>query len=266
MALVKEGFVESVVAAAVGKLHLLKGGAGKPVLVLHHDVGNPGWLPFYADVARDFTVYVPSHPGFGKSERPEWMRSVRDMAIAYQEFLGALKLDALSVVGLGFGGWIAAEIAMMCAHRFDRMVLVNAMGMQPRSGEIFDQFIVNTIEYVTAGFTDQANFKDLYGEKQEVDQLVEWEVNREMTTRVAWKPYMFDQAMPHLLRGVATPALLVWGEQDRIVPFDCAERYAAALPNAQIKRIAGCGHYVEVEKPAELARMVREFIGSSKSK
>jgi len=104
VALVKEGFVESVVAAAVGKLHLLKGGAGKPVLVLHHDVGNPGWLPFYADLARDFTVYVPSHPGFGKSERPEWMRSVRDMAIAYQEFVGALKLDALSVVGLAFGG------------------------------------------------------------------------------------------------------------------------------------------------------------------
>ncbi len=75
MALLKEGFVESFVEAAGGKVHVLKGGAGKPVLVLHHDVGNPGWLPFHAELARSFTVYAPSHPGFGKSERPEWMRS-----------------------------------------------------------------------------------------------------------------------------------------------------------------------------------------------
>lgn len=262
MALLKEGFAESFVEVASGKVHLLKGGAGKPILVLHHDIGNPGWLPFYADLARGFTVLVPSHPGFGKSERPEWMRSVRDMAIVYQWLLSELKLERLWVVGLGFGGWIAAEIALMCPHRFDRVVMVNAMGIQPRRGEIFDQFIVNTVEYMSAGFTDQSHFRDLYGEKPELDQLVEWEVNREMTTRIAWKPNMFDQAMPHLAPAIKAPTMLVWGEQDRIVPFDCAERYATAIPNAQIKRIAGCGHYIEIEKPAELARIVREFIGA----
>ncbi len=260
MALIKEGFSESIAEAAGGKIHVLKGGSGSPLVVLHHDVGNPGWLPFYADLARDCTVYVPSHPGFGKSERPEWMRSVRDMAMVYQWLFAKLRLDRIAVIGLGFGGWIAAEIAMMCPHRFERMLLVNAMGMQPRKGEILDQFIINNNEYVAAGFADAAAMKELYGDPPSLDQLVEWEVNREMTTRIAWKPYMFDQALPHLIRGVKTPTLLVWGEQDRIVPFDCAERYAELLPNARIARIAGAGHFIEVEKPAELARLARDLI------
>ena len=69
---------ESFAEVAGGKIQMLQAGAGRPLLVLHHEIGNPGWLPFYDDLARDFTVHVPSHPGFGKSERPEWMRTVRD--------------------------------------------------------------------------------------------------------------------------------------------------------------------------------------------
>jgi pimeloyl-ACP methyl ester carboxylesterase len=252
---------ELLVEAAGGNVHVLKGGSGRPLVVLHHDIGNPGWLPFYADLAREHTVYVPSHPGFGKSERPEWMRNVRDMAIVYQWILRDLGLDYVTVVGLGFGGWIAAELATMCPHRFDHLILVNAMGIQPRKGEIFDQFIVNTIEYVTAGFVNQSKFAALFGDKPGIDQLVEWEVNREMTTRIAWKPYMFNQAMPHLARIITAPTLIVWGEEDRIVPFDCAERYRESMPHAWIEIVRGAGHYIEIEKPAELARLVRGFVG-----
>ena len=103
---------ESFVEIAGGKIQMLKGGTGRPLLILHHDVGNAGWLPFYDELARDLTVQVPSHPGFGKSDRPEWMRTVRDMALVYLWLLADLKLDSIGVVGLGFGGWIAAETAV----------------------------------------------------------------------------------------------------------------------------------------------------------
>src|SRR6266511_4166407 len=52
-------WTESFVEVAGGKVHLLKGGAGEPLLILHRDVGNPVWLPFYEDLAQRFTVYVP---------------------------------------------------------------------------------------------------------------------------------------------------------------------------------------------------------------
>jgi len=252
---------ESFIEVAGGKIQMLKAGAGRPLLVLHHDVGNPGWLPFYDDLARDFTVHVPSHPGFGKSDRLEWMRTVRDMAIFYNWFLEDLALDSVVTVGLGFGGWIAAEMAMMCHHDSSRLILAGAMGMQPSKGEILDQFLISTIDYVKAGFSDERNYVELYTAEPTVDQLEQWEVNREMTSRIAWKPYMYDQTLRYLIGGVRTPTLVVMGKEDRVVPAECGEQYRDAIKGARLETVASSGHFVEVEQPAEFAKLVREFAG-----
>lgn len=253
-------WTEDFVEVAGGKVHLLKGGTGEPLLILHRDIGNPGWLPFYEQLAQRFTVYVPSHPGFDKSERPEWMRNVRDMAAVYAWLLKDLKLDSPYAIGLGFGGWIAAELATMNHRLFKKLVLVSAMGIQPTRGEILDQFLLYTTDYIKAGFADPAKMDQLYGAEPEVEQLVAWEINREMTTRIAWKPYMFNQALPVLLRGVDTPTLIVWGKEDKIAPVNCGERYMQALPHAQFVVLNQCSHFVEIEKADELAKLVNEFI------
>ncbi len=251
---------ESMMEVAGGKVHLLTSGAGEPLLILHRDVGKPGWLPFYEQMAQHFTVYAPSHPGFDQSERPEWLRNVRDLAVVYQWILKDMKLDKLSVVGLGFGGWIAAEMATMDHHQLRKLVLVSAMGVKPVKGEILDQFLLYTTDYIRAGFYDPSKMGDLYGKEPDVDQLVMWEMNREMTTRIAWKPYMFNAALPVLLKGVDTPTLIVWGKEDKIAPLNCGERYMQALPRAQLVALNECGHFVEVEKPTELAQLALEFL------
>ena len=251
---------ESVAEVAGGKVHLLTSGIGEPLLVLHRDVGNPGWLPFYEQMAQHFTVYVPSHPGFDKSDRPEWMRNVRDMAAVYQWLLKDMKLHSLSIVGLGFGGWIAAEMATMDHHQLKKLVLVSAMGMKPSRGEILDQFLLYTTDYIRSGFHDPSKMDELYGKEPEIDQLVTWEMNREMTTRIAWKPYMYNPAFPVLLKGVDTPTLIVWGKEDKIAPVNCGERYMQALPHAQLVNLNECGHFVEIEKADELAKLVVEFL------
>ena len=83
-----------------------------------------------------------------------------------------------------------------------------------------------------------------------------------MTFRIAWKPYLYSQTLPHLLGGVKTPALVVWGADDRIVPRSAGERYVDALPNARLEIIQGCGHCVDMERPAELANLIETFIAS----
>ncbi len=251
---------ERFIEAASLKIEVMTGGSGAPLLVLHHDIGNQGWIPFYAQLARDFTVLVPSHPGYGKSSRPDWMRSVRDMAFVYQSILGALGLERTAVVGLGFGGWVAAEIALACPHRFDRMVLVGSAGIQPTNGEIFDQFIVNTIDYLRTGFANPADFEKTYGANIDGARLEAWELAREMTTRIAWKPYMFDQAMPYLAGTIGASVMLVHGSEDRIVPLSCSQRYASLIADAKLNVIDGAGHFVEAERPAELAAMVKAFV------
>ena len=251
---------DQVVEVAGSQVHLSRGGSGDPLLVLPHDIGSPGWLPFHQQLAERFEVIVPSHPGYDRSARPEWMRSVRDVAIVYQWLLASLKLDGVTVAGLGLGGWIAAEMATMSPRSFKRLVLVGAMGIQPADGEILDQALVNYIDYARAGFHDQGAFDEVYGSEPSTDQLETWDRNREMSFRIAWKPYMYSQTLPHLLGGVETPALVVWGAEDRIVPRSCGERYARTLRDARLEIVEDAGHCVEMERPAELARLIERFV------
>jgi len=252
------GWTSETVPVADVALRVARAGQGPTVLVLHHDIGMPEPSPFHDALARHFSVIAPAHPGYDGSERPAWLRSVRDVAVVYQGLLR--EMSGVSVVGLGFGGWIAAEMATMAPGAFRRLVLVGAMGIKPERGEIADQALVSYIDYARLGFDDQAAFDRVFGADPATPQLERWDLNREMTFRIAWKPYMYSAALPHLLGAVGTRALVVWGRQDRIVPLECGERYAKALTNARLEVIENAGHFADMEKPDELARLVTAFL------
>jgi len=250
----------STVEAAGTKLHLMRAGRGHPLLVLHHETGTLDRLPFYDALAAKYDVLVPHHPGFSKSERPGWMRSARDIAVVYRGLLSELKVANAALVGLGFGGWIAAEMASMAPSDLAKLVLVGAMGIKPPQGDILDLAITGYIDYARAGFHDQKAFDKVYGAEPSNDQLEMWDVCREMSFRIAWKPYMYSQTLPHLLRSVRAPALVVWGDEDKVVPPSAAKRYVEALPHAKLEMIKGCGHCVDMEQPETLAKLVTNFI------
>jgi pimeloyl-ACP methyl ester carboxylesterase len=242
------------------KLHVTRGGSGPTVLVLHHDIGTVDRLPFYDALAARFDVVIPHHPGWGRSQRPQWMRSPRDIAAIYAWLLADLDVSGVSLVGLGFGGWIAAEMASQAPRGFAKLVLVGAMGVKPAEGEyIADQAIVSYIAYPMSGFHEEAAFKAIYGDVS-TDQLEAWDIAREMVFRTAWKPYMYSQTLPHLLGGVRAPALIVWGDDDRIVPLSSAHAYARALPGSTLTTIPDCGHFAEMEKPDAVAKLAIDFL------
>src|SRR5213593_978745 len=112
-------------------------------------------------------------------------------------------------------GWIAAEMASMAPADLSHLVLVGAMGIKPPHGDILDLAVTGYIDYARAGFHDQKAFDRVYGAEPSTDQLEMWDVCREMSFRIAWKPYMYSQTLPHLLGSVRAPALVVWGGEDR---------------------------------------------------
>jgi pimeloyl-ACP methyl ester carboxylesterase len=188
------------------------------------------------------------------------MRSVRDIAIAYRGLLSELKVRDVALVGLGFGGWIAAEMASMAPADVSKLVLVGAMGIKPPQGDILDLAITGYMDYARAGFHDQKAFDRVYGAEPSNDQLEMWDVCREMSFRIAWKPYMYSQTLPHMLRSVRAPALVAWGDDDKVVPQSAAKRYVEALPNAKLQIVKGCGHCVDMEQPEALAKLVTDFV------
>jgi pimeloyl-ACP methyl ester carboxylesterase len=86
--------------------------------------------------------------------------------------------------------------------------------------------------------------------------------NREMTSRLCWKPYFHNPKLPGYLRGVTTPTLIVWGKQDAIMPVNCGELYQQALANATLHVIDRCGHSPAVEKPQKFLTTVGTFLAT----
>ena len=252
---------ESSVEAAGLPIRLLRGGTGPSLLVLGHETGSPGWLPFHDALAASHDVIAPTLPGWDGSERGEWMRSVRDISTVMSLLLDALDVGECALVGLGFGGFVAAEMAAAGQSRFSGLALVGAMGLQPEEGEIRDQFLEAHEDYVRSCFADPANFQAVYGESPDTEQLIMWDANREMTARVAWKPFLYSQSLPQLLGSIRIPALVVHPSEDTVVPATCAEQYANALANAHLADLKSAGHIAEADQPTALAALITEHLG-----
>src|SRR5687768_16382770 len=104
---------EGTMEVAGGQLHVIKGGSGSPLVILHDESGHPGWLPFHEALAQNHTLYLPCHPEFGCTDRIDWVMTMRDFAGWYLEALDDLGWGPMPVMGYGLGGWLAAEMAAM---------------------------------------------------------------------------------------------------------------------------------------------------------
>lgn len=262
----KEWSEESVRVAGT-ELVFVKGGSGKPLLVLHEELGHPGWLGWHAELARERTLLIPLQPGFGRSPRVDWLWNVRDLACFYSRVLRERNLVPIDVIGFSMGGWIAAEMAVNDARQFRRMVLVAPMGVKPPEGEIMDLFTVTARKYLDQSVLDMSKtpeFSSLYGGENTPEQFEAFEDARAEVARLAWQPYMHNLSLPNLLAGVANlPTLLVWGRQDPAVPLSAGELYKRSLPGAELVVLEGCGHRPEIEKAGEFVQRVKNFLNKA---
>src|SRR5262249_57571266 len=101
-----------------------------PVLSLQGGGGAGRWLAFQERLAKDFSVYFPSHPGHAGSPAAEWIEHISDLAFHSLDLLDRLGLERVHLVGASFGGWIAAEIATMASHRLQSLVLIDPVGIR----------------------------------------------------------------------------------------------------------------------------------------
>ena len=253
-----------LIDAAGITVELRRGGSGIPLLVIHGELGVPGWLESFAKLAEQYDVIVPSLPGYGRSARPEWIMSVHDLAAWITWFARDLDLRTpVNVIGCSLGGWAAAEIATVAPQFFNKLVIVGAMGIKPKQGEIFDYFLESGLTGLRRAFhrpEQSSEFMRYWGKEWTPEEADLVEQHREMTCRLAWRPYMHSLTLRHLLPGAATPTLLVWGREDAITPLECGEIYRTAIPRSRLAVIENCGHMPEMEQPAEFARLVGDFL------
>ena len=244
--------------------NIITGGSGEPLLVLHDEMGRTAPLRYTEELAQGSDVHLPAHPGFGLTDRLDWIMTVRDLACWYLRALEELELDRVSVLGFGLGGWLAAEMACQTPKVFNKMVLVAPAGIKPPTGEILDMFLMVSKEYLEASILDPSSTPEypiICPEETTPEQVELWECAREEAARLSWRPYMYHPALPHLLgRLKDLPTLLVWGGEDGVVPISAGEAYQQAIKGARLEVIPGCSHHPELEKTDEFVKLVRDFL------
>ncbi|MFN0094397.1 MAG: alpha/beta fold hydrolase [Dehalococcoidia bacterium] len=255
----------SSVSTPLGEVHFRRAGAGDPVVFLHDDTGPHAWAAFPEEVAARADLVALDIPGFGASPRAEWARHPRDLAAIVLAALRELGLERATLVGAGFGGWVAAEIASFAHPELAALVLVAPAGLRPDEGFILDQVLEEPVAYLRAGFSSDPAFEAAYpGAASDRALKARLDAARETVARVAWKPYMYSYELEETLKAVATPATLVWGTADAVIPPSTAARWRERLQNCWVELMHGGGHALDLERPGDLAQIVIDASESSR--
>jgi len=258
------------------KVWILEDGGGLPLLYLHgfadvHAV-KEGWLPFHEHLLRRARVIAPAHPGCARSDEDGDGESVEDVVFHYLEVLDALAIDKLDLVGACVGGWIAAEIAVRHPEKIRKLVLVGAAGLFVEGSLIGDVFMMAQPERGAsyAGLrgmlfsrADHPKALEFFpdGRGDLEDEMRRYQMLR-FSSRVGFRPpYFYNRSLKSRLRRISAPTLVVWGEDDHMVPLAHGETYARSIPGSRgLEVIKEAGHSVHVEMPDVAGPIVSDFL------
>lgn len=254
----------SHVAISGVKTELVRRGSGRPLLFLHPEIGMAHADAAIDRLARQFDVIAPSLPGFGRSDLPRAYASVDDLAYFGLDLAEQLDLRNCVLVGCGFGGWVAAEMAVKSTERFSRVILANPAGIKTTDREhrdMVDMFSLSKAELDRAFYADPkfAGFDPSKASEEDIYiRLRNWE----STCLFAWSPYMYSPRLFARLHRINRPTLILWGEKDGIAPADYGRAYAKAIPGARFESVAGAARFPHVERPDDFARQIAAFAGN----
>lgn len=244
------------------RIELIKRGTGRPLLLLHPAIGIKSTDRVIDELARSFTLIAPSHPGFGRSELPRAMTTVDDLAYFYLDLMEAMDLREVVLAGVSFGGWIAAEIAIRSTARLASLALLAPAGVETREAMFDDIFAWTTEEFARRQFHDPKLAQQWQQAQAKLDIDIALQ-NRTALARLGWNPRMHNPQLPYWLHRIDVPTLLVWGEDDQVVPFACHKPFKREIRNAELLALPKSGHALPIERAHEVgARLAPFFQGA----
>ncbi len=244
-------------------------GKGKPLLYLH-SAGGYYWDDFLDGLADHYKVYAPHFPGTapGKPNEIDGIDNLWDTVTAYDDLLDGLGLKKVRLIGHSFGGLLAAELAAHRPKAIEKLVLISPIGLWREDApytvanwcalddkEIMDVlFYDKTHPYVVKRMTPPTG----------KDALALWQVHfiwtLGCTAKVIWP--IPDKGLRKRIHRIMAPSLVVWGENDKLIPPVYAQEFGKAITNAEVVMLPQCGHEPPLEQCVMLTKRVGDFLAA----
>ena len=250
-------------------------GDGPPVLWLSSAFAEAPWLPVHDRLlAHGHRLVVPHAPSVQPGGVLEDVRAMADYVLHLVDVLDALGLDRLPVVGTSFGGWVAAELAARHPERVAGLALVDAMGLRVEGQPAAELFALNLAGLAALLLHDRravdvAALPAFDRQADPMTSVARMIVGQEAMARLGWSPYLHDPGLPGRLprwsrperppEREAPPALVVWGDDDRVLPEGHAHAWCDLL-GAPLEVVTGAGHLPAVEQPDRVAALLAPFL------
>jgi pimeloyl-ACP methyl ester carboxylesterase len=269
------------VQVAGTSVNTIEMGEGKPLVFVHGLSGSwPNWLEQLPVFARDHRVIAMDLPGFGHSPMPAETITISAYARILDELLGALGVDAAAIVGNSMGGFISAELAIAFPQRVERLVLVSAAGISTNGRRDVQRVVpaLRRMEKVVAAYTTWlAAHSDAVTRYPGLRNAALGLVTRHPSRlnpalaaeqlRGAGKPGFMQALQANInypirerLPEIACPTLIVWGEEDRVIPVRDAGVFEELIPGSRKVLFKDTGHVAMLERPAAFNELLEEFL------
>jgi pimeloyl-ACP methyl ester carboxylesterase len=230
----------------------------RPFLLLHGG-GGVATMAGFADLLAERThsrVLLPTHPGFGGTPKAAELTNVIDLARVYVNLLEELDLTDVTVVGNSFGGWLAAEIALLESPRVSGAVIVDGVGVEVEGHAPTDVRGLSLAEIQAHSWHDPS--------KAPVAPAGGTGPSPDIAALIGYTgPAMADPTLAKRLGGLDLPVHVVWGESDGIVTPDYGRAFAAAIPLSKFTLLPRTGHLPQVETPEELLGALLDLGGAA---
>jgi pimeloyl-ACP methyl ester carboxylesterase len=258
----------------VATFHYLQRGSGAPVVLLSPGASPTyGWWPQFEALARTHTVYVVDLPGQGETRLHDdgFSFDLDAMTGALGGFLDALQLREVALAGNSWSGGWALAYAQRHPERVSRLLLLAPSGLAERDPESWEILKLPVVGEVLAKLgscrsTVEAAARDLFVHKELVTPAL---------VDAMWVPgtyrdnvrsmYALERALDWRVTEAALPAtrrpaLVVWGEEDTVLPAAQAARFGKLLPNATIRVLPGCGHALTLDCADRVTPLMEVFL------
>ncbi|PKR76748.1 alpha/beta hydrolase [Halalkalibacillus sediminis] len=247
---------------------------GKPPIFLIHGFLSSTYtfnkvIPLLAE---NFSVVAIDLPGFGRSEKADSFHysftSFAQLVVGCMEYFG---IEKATLVGHSMGGQVALNVARMTPERVNKLVLLCSSGYMKRANKLlvystyFPFFNLFAYRYVNRKGVRETLKNVLYDHSLITDEMIS-EFKRPLSEKPFYKSLI--RLVRHRegdlssaeLSSINTPALLIWGEEDRVVPVNVGRKLVKDLPNAKLITYKEAGHLITEERPQEVYSQILSFV------